>query len=552
MRSFEELTKAARAAVRTQDKPQLRACAEEFSAMGTPEGEAYAASVYGLVSRLEGQLDDALSWYDRAMQKYQELGDVDRIASTYRSIGDAYLHSGMHVDAMEMYHKALQYYEEVNNTAELAYLSNHIGVAYQRAGALPEALEWLERARALCEQSGPEERSGSILINLSSVLNELSHYEQALQNLVEAAEINRTLGLRHGEATAHQGMGTVLFGQMKYEESLAQLDAAIAIYREVGDDQGLGASLVNKCAVFIEMGDFDALEEHLRLLDTDEQSTPEHRINVFARHGVLNQERKNFEAAHEAFSRALEIAQAASLPKQELGMHANLRDLCRKRNDLEGYILHNDEFQRITEELYGKEATQKLAMLEAEKKIAAERQEREKERALLYGALPEHIATRMLRGETVEDHFENAAVLFADIAGFTTHSSSMHPSETIKLLEDLYKTFDVICAEHGVTKVKTIGDSYLCFGESSEQIAAVALQMMSTDHTWPDGSPLQLRIGIHSGSVSAGVIGTQRLQYDIWGDTVNTASRMESTGKRGKCRCRKRLWGPAPFGRRMT
>jgi class 3 adenylate cyclase len=221
--------------------------------------------------------------------------------------------------------------------------------------------------------------------------------------------------------------------------------------------------------------------------------------------------------------------------------HELLRDLAQKRNDFAGYIEHNKEHQRITEEIRGKEATQRLAMMEAERKMEGERRERDKERALLYGALPESVATRILRGEKVTgDHFEHAAVLFIDVASFTTHTATMQPGDVVLLLEDLFSRMDNICDQHGAVKIKTIGDSYMCFrgdgaeAENALSIARVALDVARTPFTWPDGSPLIVRMGAHIGAATAGVIGTQRLQYDVWGDTVNVASRMESHGEPGR------------------
>ncbi|MCO6465471.1 MAG: adenylate/guanylate cyclase domain-containing protein, partial [Bradyrhizobiaceae bacterium] len=144
------------------------------------------------------------------------------------------------------------------------------------------------------------------------------------------------------------------------------------------------------------------------------------------------------------------------------------------------------------------------------------------------------------RGETISDHFEQAAVFFSDIVGFTSHSSEMDAPDVVRLLETLFRSFDELCAKHGVTKVKTIGDAYLCFkgdeggSVNAGAVAAFATELQSATRHWPNGEPLQLRIGLHIGTATAGVIGTERLQYDVWGDTVNVASRMESSSEPGR------------------
>jgi len=243
-------------------------------------------------------------------------------------------------------------------------------------------------------------------------------------------------------------------------------------------------------------------------------------------------------AAHESLIAGLQIAKEAGLRNTESEVHMMIRDLAKKRNDFEGYIRHNDEYQHISEEVRGKQATQKIAMMEAERTMEAERRERDKEKALLYGALPESVATRMLRGERVSgDHFEHAAVMFADVVGFTSHTADMNPADVVMLLDTIFASFDALCEQHGLIKVKTIGDSYMCFKgdapaeENARAVAQVALHATAAQFTWPNGEPLSLRFGLHLGPATAGVIGTQRLQYDVWGDTVNVASRLESTGE---------------------
>jgi class 3 adenylate cyclase len=206
-------------------------------------------------------------------------------------------------------------------------------------------------------------------------------------------------------------------------------------------------------------------------------------------------------------------------------------------NDLASYVEHNNEFVRINDEINGKDTATRLAMQDAERKIESQRKEYEKQLAVLHATLPKDVADRVARGEIVSDAFNHAAVLFADVVGFTTHSTAMTAREVAAILDQLFARFDDICKQHHVLKVKTIGDAYLCFKgdgtaeENASAIGSVALEILKAGITWPSGEPLTLRIGLHSGPVTAGVIGTERLQYDIWGDTVNTASRMESTSE---------------------
>jgi adenylate cyclase len=161
--------------------------------------------------------------------------------------------------------------------------------------------------------------------------------------------------------------------------------------------------------------------------------------------------------------------------------------------------------------------------------------ERERSERLLLNVLPEPIAERLKSGESpIADRASDVGVLFADIAGFTPLAETMPPDELVRLLDDIFTRFDHLVAGHRVEKIKTIGDAYMAasglLGEDAggvEDLAALALDMQEVMRDKP---PLALRIGIDVGPVVAGVFGQRKFIYDLWGDTVNTAGRMESHG----------------------
>jgi guanylate cyclase len=165
--------------------------------------------------------------------------------------------------------------------------------------------------------------------------------------------------------------------------------------------------------------------------------------------------------------------------------------------------------------------------------------ERDRSEALLLNILPSPIAARLKDGPTtIADSFDAVTVLFADIVGFTTLSSRITTDELILVLNEIFSAFDALAAKHGLEKIKTIGDAYMVVGgvpttraDHAEAIARMALDMRDTIAKRDN---LDIRIGIHSGPVVAGVIGTRKFSYDLWGDTVNTASRMESHGEPGR------------------
>jgi adenylate cyclase len=177
--------------------------------------------------------------------------------------------------------------------------------------------------------------------------------------------------------------------------------------------------------------------------------------------------------------------------------------------------------------------------------------EKDKSEALLGNVLPAPIVTRLLKGErTIADEYSSVTVLFADIVGFTPLAARLRPTEVIDLLGGLFARFDALAAERGVEKIKTMGDSYIAAGglpapldEHPARVVDLGLAMIDVagqETRWAGG--IRLRVGVHSGPIVGGVIGARKFAFDIWGDTVNIASRLESQGVPNRIHVSEATW----------
>ena len=176
--------------------------------------------------------------------------------------------------------------------------------------------------------------------------------------------------------------------------------------------------------------------------------------------------------------------------------------------------------------------------------LAALRAEQERSETLIKNVLPSSIAERLKAATgSIADHVESASILFADVVDFTPLAQRLSPAEVVGTLDQLFSHFDTLVERHGLEKIKTIGDAYMAAAgvpdpcaDHASRAAFLALDMQAAvaTSTIAGRDGLELRIGINSGPVTAGVIGTKRFLYDLWGDAVNTASRMESNGTPGE------------------
>ena len=245
-----------------------------------------------------------------------------------------------------------------------------------------------------------------------------------------------------------------------------------------------------------------------------------------------------------ALALIVSITMGSLLTRSVLELSKTVKRFTEKDFTARTRILSHDEIGQLGEGFNQMAATIELhsgnlerLVEERTRELATEKQTSER---LLLNVLPSPIAERLKRGEgLIVDRFDDVSVLFADLVGFTEMSSHTTPESLVTMLNEVFSQFDRLAGVHGLEKIKTIGDAYMVVAgipdphaDHVKAIARMALDMMEAlkDYEARSGTALSIRIGIHTGSVVAGVIGKKKFIYDLWGDTVNTASRMESHG----------------------
>jgi len=508
----------------------------------------------GLAYNQLGDVQNALLYTKRDLALKEELRDP-RASACHGNLGLIYLYDGQYAEAMESMNKALDLATINGDEHGVILNTGNLGNVYMRTGDYPQALANFHFALAGYERLGNTAYAAVISGNIGLVLQETHKRKEAQEWFNRALSLYQQTGDKHGISKTHLNLASAYSNLQQYEEALEHLDRGQQIAEQIGYTKGLNDFVLARCHIHRDRGEIELLRDLLSAIDPESLHSAYQTSYALAVGAVLRAD-GDLDGLLELYLRVLDVALAANARRDAMTLHAELRDLAKERMDFDSYVQHSEAYQALREELEGTQAMEKIAVMDKERAIAEERQLRDRERAVLHSALPPLIADRIIAGESVTgDHHDSAAVLFLDVAGFTVHSSEMDPQDTTALLASMFTKFDEICDQHKITKIKTIGDSYMAVafgneeGQSAEgpevgrRAATAALEMLASDFYWPtataDGNSnrVQFRVGLHVGPVVAGVIGTTRLQYDVWGDTVNVASRMESTGEPGKIQC---------------
>ncbi len=249
-----------------------------------------------------------------------------------------------------------------------------------------------------------------------------------------------------------------------------------------------------------------------------------------------------------ALALLVSIAMGTMLTRSILALTATVRRFADKDFTARTQLRSKDEIGQLGNDFNQMADTIQLHSENLEELVKQRTSELTEEKAtserLLLNVLPAPIAERLKHGESlIVDRFDAVSVMFADLAGFTTFASKTTPEALVTMLNELFSMFDKLAEQHHLEKIKTIGDAYMVvagipqpIADHATAIAHMALDMIAGVNAYAKrtGHPLSIRIGIHTGSVVAGVIGTKKFIYDLWGDSVNLASRMESTGLPGR------------------
>ncbi len=520
-------------------------------------GLALALKNIGLVYFRQADYLNVFEYYDKSLAIYQEIGDLSGVALLENNLGNIYFNQGDDATAIEHALRSLSASESLNDSIGMARALILVGVVYMnKSVTLDRAKEYFLRSLEISDNLDYKAGIGYCSVNLGDIYYMQEQYVSALYYLQKALDNSEGPTLISHTLTL---MGQVYRDMGKYIEALEYLEKAVGLAEEQNMKDELSQALINLAKTHQLQGNFDeSTIYYQKARDIAEGIGASNELkDVYNGLANLSAEIGDYSQAYKYFQ--LYDAMRDTLYNLETDEKIkNLQftyQLDKKETEIE---LQEAEIKQQKIFTYSAVFTGFLLILLAgglfnrysyirkTKKII----ENEKDRSdnLLLNILPAETADELKEnGSAKARSYSNVTILFTDFKGFTELSATLSPPALVKEIHHCYMAFDEITMRHNVEKIKTIGDAYMAAGGLPKpndshpiDVTLAALEIrafmekLKKDRIKQGKPYFEIRIGIHSGPVVAGVVGTHKFAYDIWGDSVNIASRMESNSEPGK------------------
>jgi len=497
-----------------------------FQSINDKLGIANMLNNLGAVNFNEGDDEKAIQFYLESLKVSEEIGDKLRIATALVNIGAVYFNKkATHDRALEYYLKALPLSEELGDHDAIGTSAVNTGEIYLARGDDKSALLYFEKALDAYKKS----ENGNVpyaLNNIGKVYAKRKDYPQAIKYQKEAYELARKLSAKLEMSQSLLGLAETYSQQGDYRSSIATYHNATDIAKEIGANYELKFAYEGLAGLYQKVADFENAYKYQTLYagikDTLYNAEMDKRLQALTLNFDL--EKKQGEVDLLTKDKAL----------QELDIQR--QKAIRNATSITGILLLLLAIGLFNRYRYVRKT----------KRIIEE--EKERSEKLLLNILPYETAEELKdKGSATPRQYEMVSVLFTDFKGFTTIAEKLTPEELVQELNLCFLEFDHIIDRHNLEKIKTIGDAYMCAGgipvantSNPTDVVKAGLEIkaymdrMKAEREARGQDYWELRIGIHTGKVIAGVVGKNKFAYDIWGDAVNTASRMESSGEPGK------------------
>lgn len=503
-------------------------------------------------------------------------------------------HNDRYLDSYATIDSALQLGYITGDKKTIANCLSEKGVAAMYLGRYGKALDALQKGLLIQEQISDSVGMQASFNYIATIHHAQSDYDLAKYYYSKSLGIAERTKRKRKLAVLQNNLGVLAEDQGNFLEALNYHSESLSLWEAMNDTAWISVSLrqIGKC--YSQQGQLlQALVSYEKAYELSKQSGSSHRnvARIAVSLGELKLKMGDFKGAREwcqgAYDLSLkhnilvgiqESSECLTVAHEELGNHRNALKFYKLSQQMRDSIYGNERMKELTQlELNFQFEKEQLAdslefvktTLIQDKKISNQRiglvgigavtlsmfllalvvyYGKRKSDSLLLNILPAQVANELKKsGQSKAKRLDNVTVLFTDFKGFTTMSEVLPPEELVAEIHHCFSAFDAIMSKYQVEKIKTIGDAYMAAGgipipreNTAKDVVSAAIEMRdfmkkrAEELAEKGRMAFEMRIGIHTGTVVAGIVGTKKFQYDIWGDAVNTAARMESSGMEGK------------------
>jgi class 3 adenylate cyclase len=549
-----------------------------------PKNLATSINLRGLAAMRMSQFKEALLFFEDSKSIREGLDDSSGVGQVLINMGIVFRSISLYDQSVEQFEKAIPFFEKTYNKSGLALAYDNLGTTLLKMSKFSEAIEHFQSALQISQESDDKIGIGVTYLNIGLVYEKQRNYKKSLEYFELALGYFKENNDNHHLAIAYTNMANSYSNLNQYDKSRQCIELSNSLFEESNDILGITRNLGRLANIYEQNEEYS---EALRLYAECYSLSKKHQflsvqvqvIQTLIRlyHQVsLKQEfyeipfpiishspeyfRTTYNLNKQQYSNYKVLSLQTSLLlleylkslnsnqalEQNHYYYANYKYLVHKElQQFELALLYFEESMQLKEDITGKETAIRLATFEASRQLELLQKEREVTDSLLHKMLPGALVEQLKYSQTeIATYYEDVTIIFMDIVGFTKLSQLVSARELVKILGDIFSFCDGIADKHNIEKIKTIGDSYMAVGGatinnpihhySSIQMALEICEYMKGYFIKDVDFELQVRFGIHSGPVIGGVIGSKRPSFDIWGDSVNIASRLESRSEPNK------------------
>lgn len=525
------------------------------------KGMGYALKNSGLVYYEIGNYVEALDDWTKSLEIFESLPDTIGMANIINNLGTLYFQMGSHPKALDYYLRSLGFAEKAKDTVRMATVLYGIGAIYGELLEYDKSLDYFNRMGRNLENLDNDQLTTYYLMGVGEIYRKKGDYEMSLKFYKEALPLNENTPDYSHNLTM---LGTVEQKIGNIDKSIAYLNLAYETAKENNQQWETVQALIPLGSLYKKSNfskSISLFEEAAAL--ANQLETDNALVDIYK--GMS--ETYAFHGAYEKAYQYRELYQAEKDSIFNLETDDKIRglqfdfDLSKKEDEI-GLLEKEAEIQELQERrqknvIYATGIALFLIILLAlslyrrykfirETNMIIET-EKNRSESLLLNILPEETAQELKEnGKVKAKSFEAVTVLFTDFVGFTAFAKNLKPEELVASVDYYFSKFDAIMEKHDVEKIKTIGDAYMCAGGLPEpdenhvfKVIEAAFEIIdfinqAKDTDLMNHQAFDIRVGVNTGPIVAGVVGTKKFAYDIWGDTVNVASRMETKSAPGK------------------